>query len=90
MYEALRDAMASGKTYTNVRFWKKKGEGFMTQEDKEQGYGGGYPILGMMVWPQLQTVRLPKWAVPTAQTDFSLDALPKFRSELDQQLGRTK
>jgi hypothetical protein len=88
IYEALRHAILSGKKCKNVRFWKKKGDGFMTEVDKEHGwsYQSRYPILGMVAWPELQAVGLPKWAIPADQTDFSLGALPRFRSDLDNQL----
>lgn len=88
LYTALHDAIISGRKYIGVRFWKKKGDGLMTQTDNEYGYSyeSRYVILGMVVWPELQADRLPKWAVPMDQNDFSLDALPESRFDLDGQL----
>jgi hypothetical protein len=88
LYSTLRDAIVCGQKCADVRFWKEKGKGLMTQIDKEHGfsYESTYEILGMVIWPTLQAAHLPKWAVPTAQIDFSLDALPNYRSDLDGQL----
>ncbi len=90
LYKALRDAIISGEKFASVRFWKKKNEGLMTQKDKEHGYScqSRYLILGMVTWIELHAFKLPKWSVPTDQRDFSLDALPKSRFDLDRQLGR--
>jgi hypothetical protein len=38
LYNALRDAIVSGRKYVGVRFWKKKGDGLMTPLDREHGY----------------------------------------------------
>ena len=38
LYTTLRDAIMSGRKVADVRFWKKKGEGLMTQLDREHGY----------------------------------------------------
>src|SRR5262249_53567806 len=72
LYAALRDAIMSGSKYVGVRFWKNKGEGLMTQIDKEKGYSyqSRYPILGMVTWPELHAQRPPKWAIPTGYRDF--------------------
>jgi hypothetical protein len=61
--------------------FEKKGDGLMTPTDKEHGwsYESRYEILGMVAWPTLQAVKLPKWALPTWENGFSLDALPKSR-----------
>jgi hypothetical protein len=90
LYTALRDAIISGRKCIGVRFWKKKGEGVMTQMDKEHGfsYESRYDISGMVAWTMLHAVRLPKWAVPTDYRDFSVDALPKSQGDLDAQLDR--
>jgi hypothetical protein len=81
-HSTLSDAIMCGQQCADVRFWKEKGKGLMTQLDQQHGYSyeSRYPILGMVIWPTLQVARLPKWAVPTDQIDFSLDALPKHRS----------
>jgi hypothetical protein len=34
----MRDTLANGQKYMGVRFFKTKGEGLMTQTDKEHGY----------------------------------------------------
>jgi hypothetical protein len=87
-YSTLRDAIMCGQRCADVRFWKEKGKGLMTELDKQHGYSyqSRYPILGMVIWPTLQATRLPKWAVPTDYIDFSLDGLPKERSDIDRQL----
>src|ERR1700738_1899242 len=88
LYAALRDAIMRGGKYCGVRFWKNKGEGLMREIDKEHGYSyqGGYPILGMVTWPELHAKRLPKWAFPTDNWDFSLNTLPELASDLNKQL----
>src|SRR5262245_7589353 len=77
-----------GSKHLGVRFWKNKGEGLMTQIDKEHGYSyeSRYAILGMVTWRELHAEKLPKWAIPTDYTDFSLNALPMYSSDLDKQL----
>ena len=85
---ALRDAIISGEKYAGVRFFKKTGEGLMTPEDKEHGfsYESRYAISGFVTWQELHANRLPKWAVPTDRTDFSLDDLPASRFDLARHL----
>ena len=87
-YSTLRNAIMCGQRCASVPFWKEKGKGLMTQLDNEHGYShqSTYPILGLVIWPTLQVARLPKWAVPTDQWEFSLDALPKDRTDLDRSL----
>ena len=65
LYAALRDAIMKGSKHVNVRFWKNKGEGLMTQTEKERGYSSQYAILGMVTWPEVHAQKLPKWAIPT-------------------------
>lgn len=88
LHAALREAIMSGQKYAGVRFWKKKGDGLMTPTDKEHGfsYQSSYSILGMVTWLELHAGRLPEWALPTDQRDFSLQALPQNRFDLDGQL----
>ena len=88
LYAALRDAIMRGCKHVGVRFWKNKGEGVMTQIDKEHGYSyeSRYAILGMVTWPELHAKRLPKWAMPTDYRDFSLNTLPRHPFDLDGQL----
>jgi len=90
LYSALRDAITSGNKYLDVRFWKNKGDGLMTQADKKEGYSyeSRYPILGMVTWPGLHAERLPKWALPLGYWDFSLNTLPMQISDLERQLGK--
>jgi len=86
--DALRDAISSGRKYAGVRFFKKTGEGLMTQLDKEYGWSQEcrYMILGLVTWQELHAGRVPKWTLPTDYNDFSLDDLPEFSSDLDRQL----
>src|SRR5262245_6146682 len=84
---ALRDAIMRGSKHVGVRFWKSKGEGLMTQAEKERGYSTSqYAILGMVTWPEVHAQKLPKWAIPTDYRDFSLNALPMDLSDVDWQL----
>jgi hypothetical protein len=87
---ALRDAIISGQKYAGVRFFKKPGEGLMTQVDKEHGYSyeSRYTILGLVTWQELHASQLPKWAMPIDRKDFSLDGLPESRFDLDRYLAR--
>jgi hypothetical protein len=88
LYAGLRDAIVRGSKYCGVRFWKNKGEGLMTEMDKEHGYSyqSRYKILGMVTWQELHAQRLPKWAFPAHYGDFSLNTLPEFTSALEEQL----
>jgi len=87
LYATLRDAIMRGSKYLGVRFWKNKGEGLMTQTEKERGYSSQYAILGMVTWLELHAQKLPKWAIPTDYRDFSLNALPMNLSDVDRQLN---
>jgi hypothetical protein len=88
LYAALRDAIMRDCKHVAVRFWKNKGEGLMTQMDKEHGYSyeSRYAISGMVTWSELHAKSLPKWAMPTDYRDFSLNSLPQHPSDLDGQL----
>jgi hypothetical protein len=87
LYAALRDTIMRGSKYLGVRFWKHKGEGLMTQTEKERGYSSQYAILGMVTWLELHAQKLPKWAIPTDYRHFSLNALPMNLSDVDRQLN---
>jgi hypothetical protein len=88
VYSALHDAIMSREKFAEIRFFKEKGQGLMTEIDRLHGYSyeSRHTILGMVIWPTLQAHNLPMWAVPTDQHKFSLDALPKQRSDLDREL----
>ena len=88
LYRVLRDAIVRGSKHAGIRFFKNKGEGLMTQIDKERGwsYESHYTILGLVTWQELHAQKLPKWALPVGYRDFSLDNLPMSPSDLDGQL----
>jgi hypothetical protein len=88
LHSALQDALVGGWRSTGVRFWKEKGQGLMTELDKHHGYSyeSSYVIFGMTIWPTLQARCLPRWAVPTDDIDFSLNALPNGVFEFDREL----
>jgi hypothetical protein len=88
LYEVMRDALANGRKYIGVRFFKVEGEGLMTKTDKEHGYSyeGRYAILGMVTWQDQYAANLPKWALPMDYNDFSVKDLPQYSHQLDEQL----
>jgi hypothetical protein len=42
-YSTWRDAIMCGRQCADVRFWKEKGKGLMTQLDKQHGYSSAMP-----------------------------------------------
>ena len=81
MYEAHRCALMSGRRYSLVRVWKRKGEGLMTTLDKEHGYSyqSRYEVFGVLTWCTLEARNVPEWALPTAHENFSIRNLPENR-----------
>src|SRR5262249_38186019 len=78
VFQAHQSALLQGKSSSSVRFWKRKGDGQMSEADYARGYSdGGYPLLGVMTWDVLQSARLPAWAMPHYLTGFSLENLPR-------------
>jgi hypothetical protein len=70
----IETANACGRQYTNVRIWKKKGDGMMTPADKEHGYDKRRPLFGVYVFTRAESSRLPKWACPLSSDRF--DGIP--------------
>jgi hypothetical protein len=85
---AIREAMASahhaalvcGHKRSLVRFWKRKGDGIFTAEEAKVGWScdSRYPLTGMFVWEQFETVHLPNWALPFSHERFSTDGMPEW------------
>jgi hypothetical protein len=73
-------ALVSGSLRSLVRFWKRKGDGIFTAEEAKQGWSceSRYPVTGMLVWDQLESVRLPNWAVPYSHERFSIEGMPEW------------
>lgn len=80
MFEAHQAALLSGQRYSLARFWKRKGDGVMTEKDREHGYSyeSRYPLLGLYTWAEIESMKLPKWAVPRASERFSIENLPEW------------
>jgi hypothetical protein len=68
-------ALVSGAKKSNVRFWKRMGDGELTARDKEHDYSyeSRFPILGMYAWEEYENSQLPNWAVPYSHERFSTD-----------------
>jgi hypothetical protein len=79
LFEATEAALLSGRPYAFARFFKRKRDGVMTEKDREYGYSyeSSYPLIGLSIWANLQSVKLPAWALPYADEGFSIEKLPK-------------
>jgi hypothetical protein len=77
--EGHRDALLLGRRHSSVRLFKNKGDGVMTDKDREHGwsYESRYSVIGVVTWNVLQSERLPRWALPPGETGFSLEGLPE-------------
>jgi hypothetical protein len=85
--DALRDAILSGRKSAHVRFFKNRGEGLMTQVDKEKGYPSDrYAILGMITSQELHAGSLPRWGLPTDHRYFSIYHLPQDSLGIEHKL----
>jgi hypothetical protein len=73
-------ALVSGSQRSLVRFWKRKGDGIFTAEEARQGWSceSRYPVTGMLVWEQLESARLPNWALPYSHERFSTKGMPEW------------
>jgi hypothetical protein len=73
-------ALMSGSTRSLVRFWKREGDGIFTVEEAKLGWSGEsrYPLTGMFVWEQLESARLPNWALPYSHERFSTEGMPEW------------
>jgi hypothetical protein len=71
-------ALVSGSQRSLVRFWKRQGDGIFTAEEAKQGWSceSRYPVTGMLVWDQLESVQLPNWALPYSHEKFSIEGMP--------------
>ena len=79
LFEAHNVALLSGRRHSDVRFWKRKGDGVMTEQDREHGisYERRYPLIGLYTWAELKSASLPEWAVPYDSERFSIKNLPE-------------
>ena len=79
LYEGHKAAILSGRNYSFARFWKRVGDGKMTEKDIEHGwsYESRYPLLGIHCWSEIESKLLPNWAVPHSNGRFSLENLPE-------------
>ena len=73
-------ALASGRKKSEVRFWKREGDGIFTEEEAKRGWSceSRYPLTGMLVWEQFESSQLPGWAVPCAHERFSTEGMPEW------------
>ena len=79
IYEAHWGALMSGRRFSQIRVWKRKGEGLMTELDKEHGYSyqSRYTVIGITSWCQLMARDVPAWALPIDHENFSIGDLPE-------------
>jgi hypothetical protein len=72
--------LVSGNKRSLVRIWKRKGDGIFTAEEAKQGWSceSRYPVTGLVVWDQLESIALPSWEVPYANERFSTDRMPAW------------
>ena len=79
---AHKDKILCGQTHSNIRIFKNKEDGKMTELDKEHGYSyeSRFPITGWVTWSEVHTRNLPSWAYEPSDKRFSLDNLPKLRT----------
>jgi hypothetical protein len=88
LYDAHKTAMWTGRLYSLVRFWKRRGDGRMLAKDQAEGYPGSsrYPLMGLYAWSELESPTLPEWAAPYAGYKFSVENLPthSLRTELQR------
>ncbi|MDA9420619.1 hypothetical protein [Bradyrhizobium sp. CCBAU 53380] len=77
---AHRSALISGSKRSLARLWKRKGDGIFTPEEAKQGWSceSRYPVTGLLLWDQLESARLPNWALPYSHERFSADAMPEW------------
>ena len=83
-------AILSGGKTSQLRLWKVKGEGRMTEMDLLKGYSyeSRYRITGLVAWEELLAKTLPHWALPLDHVDFSLANLPEHWSIIDDLLRK--
>ena len=76
--QAHAASLASGTSTTSLTILKEAGVGDFSAKDREHGYSyeSRFAFCGMTVTEKLQSRRLPKWAVPRSDEDFSLDGAP--------------
>jgi hypothetical protein len=79
IYMSHMASLISGATYSTLRLWKKKGDGIFNEKDRAHGYSysSRYDVLGMYVGGELESRRLPDWAVPYDSERFSLKNQPE-------------
>jgi hypothetical protein len=63
-----------------VRLWKREGDGIFTDEEAWHGWSciSRYPVMGMLVWEQFESSRLPDWALPYSHERFSTEGMPEW------------
>jgi hypothetical protein len=80
LYESHKAALLCGQRRSLARFWKRAGDGVMTEKDREHGYSfeSRYPLIGLYTWAELESKLLPSWAIPYGTDGFSLNNLPPW------------
>src|ERR1700730_4777549 len=88
IHDGHRDAIICGRNYSLVRIWKRKGDGLMTETDKEHdfSYESRYPIIGLTMWSHLVSRSAPGWAYMPGDERFTLESSPEWY-DLDRELG---
>jgi hypothetical protein len=76
-YESHRDALASGKTHSYSRVYKRRGDGISSRKELERGRSENFEVLGLQTWAELGSSNLPMWAIPPDRTEFDPTELLK-------------
>ena len=77
LYQAHRDALLSGRTFSGLRVFKKQKHGYMNESDKRDGWSASerYSLDSLVTWADLTHENVPKWSLPPSDSDFSLNDL---------------
>jgi len=79
-FQAHHAALLSGKRRSSVRFFKRKGDGVMTEKERQDQWSSEsrYPLLSAVSWVELESERLPRWAYPFSDERFSAKGMPAW------------
>ena len=72
LLDSHQAALLSGEPFSGFCIFKRKGEGSMTDLDKEHGYSyeSRYDVTGYVTWRILLSKHLPNWALPYDHQNF--------------------
>jgi hypothetical protein len=78
LFEAHKAAIYSGRRCSHARFFKRRGDGVMTEKERADEWSSEhfFPLLGAYAWAEVQSPKLPRWAYPPDHEHFSLETVP--------------